>query len=350
MTQKSRRPQRKTSNQVPGQPGIQPATRTSQPFEWVSIPVTYQELTENAKKAAEAGGFDPYALRSRTMREIEDKTGRPLICYVARTWNVPGKLPFQPPVQIEDADLIGFGDLVSTSPGDGVDVFLVSNGGSAEATERIVNLLRGNYGYVRFILPANAYSAATLMAFAGDTIVMDRLATLGPIDPQLNGIPTRAFLRAFEAVQQAVKEGGPQALTAYMPLLAKYDLHILEICKSAEQLSAELAGKWLSQYMFKCDSSDSRVAQIVDFFSSHDKHKSHARSIDRDTARNVGLNVSRVEDDNALAEHVHSLYIQYDWFFDHTPFLKLFENSRGVSWGRQLPVASEPIAPSSGER
>ncbi len=118
---------------------------------------------------------------------------------------------------------------------------------------------------------------------------MGSLGTLGPIDPQINGVPARAILRAFENLEGRLKVEGPRALTAYMPLISKYDLHILEICKSAQELSEELSRTWLSQYMLKCAPEDEALAKVVNFFKSYDVHKSHGRSIDRDRAREQGL-------------------------------------------------------------
>ncbi|RLG44445.1 MAG: hypothetical protein DRN81_04580 [Thermoproteota archaeon] len=211
-------------------------------------------------------------------------------------------------ILMDDSDLIGFGDLVQSVQGEAVDVFIVSNGGSVEASERIVRLLRERFKEVRFIIPANAYSAATLICFSGDEIIMDSLATLGPIDPQINGVPARAILRAFETIEKRLKEEGPRALTAYMPLLSKYDLHTLEICKSAQELSKELARNWLSTYMLKCAEDDPSIAKIVEFFSNYDMHKSHGRSIDRKKARELGLKVVYAEEIRGLAELVRSLY------------------------------------------
>jgi hypothetical protein len=219
--------------------------------------------------------------------------------------------------------------------GEAIDIFIVSNGGSAEAVERIVRLLRDRFKIVRFIIPANAYSAATLICFSGNEIIMDSLATLGPIDPQINGVPARAILRAFETVEKRLKEEGPRALTAYMPLISKYDLHILEICKSAQDLSKELALDWLSTYMFKCTEGDPLVTKIVDFFLNYDEHKSHGRSIDRAKANEVGLKVTKLEEIEGLADLVRSLYNQYELWFEKTPFYKVFENARGINWGRQ---------------
>ncbi|MCH8878017.1 MAG: hypothetical protein IIA89_14560 [Chloroflexi bacterium] len=257
------------------------------------------------------------------------------------------------PTYIDDGDLTGFSELITSVSGKEVDVFIASNGGSPETTERIVRLLRQRFSKVRFIIPGNAYSAATLLSFSGDEIIMGEHGTLGPIDPQINGVPARAILRAFERIEERLKEEGPRALTAYVPLLAKYDLHTLEICRSAQELSRELAVNFLSKNLLKIPKDDPRIEQIVDFFSDYDIHKSHGRSIDRDQARKVGIDkVSNVEDEKGLADLVRSLYNQYELMFDKTPFYKLFENAYGISWGRQtqmvtiqLPVTVPPGGP-----
>lgn len=292
------------------------------------IPATYQELSNYFEKLGKAKPFD---LRKETFLRIENVTGTPLICYVTKTHNLPQGIP----AYIDDSDITGFGDLIQSVQGEAVDIFIVSNGGSAEAAERLVRLLRERFETVRFIVPANAYSAATLICFSGNEIIMDSLGTLGPIDPQINGVPARAILRAFETVEKRLKEEGPRALTAYMPLISKYELHNLEICKSAQNLSEELARNWLSTYMSKCDVDDPLVNTIVDFFLNYDEHKSHGRSIDRAKASEVGLKVTNLEEIAGLADLVRSLYNQYELWFDKTSFYKLFENAKGINWGRQ---------------
>jgi len=294
---------------------------------------TYQSISDYFSNTGEGNGTEAFAFRKETMRRIEQLIERSLICYITKTSNVQGT-----PAFIDDSDLTGFSDLVQTTPGNAVDVVIVSNGGAPEATERIVHLLREKYETIRFIVPSNAFSAATLICFSGDEILMESQSSLGPIDPQVGGIPARAILRAFEALEVRLKEEGPRALTAYMPMLTKYDLHLLEICKSAEDLSKELASNWLSRYMLKCDEKDKRVADIVDFFSKYDIHKSHGRSIGRDRAIELGLRVSKMENTEGLFSLVHSLYNQHLFFFDKTGFYKLFENTRGISWGRTAPT------------
>ena len=182
---------------------------------------------------------------------------------------------------------------------------------------------------------------------------MGPLGTLGPIDPQINGVPARAIVRAFENLESRLKVEGPRALTVYMPLISKYDLHVLEICKSAQELSEDLARTWLSTYMLRCPVDDPSVSTVVDFFKSWDAHKSHGRSIDRDRAREIGLStVVDAEATTGLADLLQSLLNQYDLWFDKTPFFKMFESAHGINWGRQLqtftvqlPVPAPPTGP-----
>lgn len=306
------------------------------------IPLTYQELI-NFFDVEHVDTANPVALKKETMLRMEQITGRPIICYAAKTRNIPsGAITY-----IEDGDLPGWDDLVSTVESKAVDVFLISNGGSAEATERIVELLRGQFESVRFIIPHNAYSAATLLCFSGDEILMGTTSTLGPIDPQINGRPARAIIRGVEKVDQKLKEEGPESLPAYLPLLSQYTLDLLEICMSSQELAEELAKDFLSDYMLR-DSSPEKVKTCVQYFSNYDLHHSHSRGIYRRKAREQGLKITDIEENKQFADLVKSLYNQFDLWFDRTPFVKMFENASGVSWGRQqrqIVVKQEGIGP-----
>lgn len=314
------------------------ALRPDDPSQLPVLPATYQSVSEYFSKL---GAANPFALRKETFLRIERITGTPLVCYVTKTHHLAAGIP----ASIDDSDLTGFEDLIRAVIGDAVDVFIVSNGGVAEATERIVRLFRDHFKRIRFVVANNAYSAATLMCFSGDTIIMGPLATLGPIDPQVRGIPARAILRSFESIEQRLKAEGPRALTAYLPLILKYDLHDLEICKSAEDLSRELATKWLSRYMLKCDETDPRVSDAVGFFADYDLHKSHGRGIDRAKARELGLAITYTEEIQGLDNLVLSLRNQYELWFDKTHFYKVFEDARGTNWGRQAPSVTIQLPP-----
>jgi hypothetical protein len=127
-----------------------------------------------------------------------------------------------------------------------------------------------------------------------------------------------------------------------MPLISKYDLHLLNLCRKAQDLSIELATQYLKQYMKK-DKDIETIKNITDFFMDHETHKSHGRSIDRESAKEKGLNIVFSEDihkgENEINEFddlLLSLFNQYQYFFSISPFYKLFENSRGINWGRNI--------------
>lgn len=64
-----------------------------------------------------------------------------------------------------------------------LDLFLVSNGGDGVVPWRLMTLLREYAEEVNVLVPAYAFSAATLAALGADYIVMHPMGTLGPIDP-----------------------------------------------------------------------------------------------------------------------------------------------------------------------
>lgn len=118
-----------------------------------------------------------------------------------------------------------------------------------------------------------------MLALSGNTITLHPSATMGPIDPQLNGIPARSIKRGFERVRDIIKEEGPEVLPAYIPLIEKYSLDLLEICDDSEKLSKELVTTWLIEYMFNGEKTEEDVKETVNFFSDYDTHLLHSRPL-----------------------------------------------------------------------
>ena len=328
------------NSELPPEPPKQPPTAAVSvdfsKLELEQFPATYQGILslfeQNLAHLDTFGqGLMAQALRQETIKRIEDTTKRPLICYASKIY----KPPEGGHTSINHFDLIGFSDLITTISPPHVDIFIVSNGGEVEATDRIVTMLRERFSTIRYIVPSNAYSAATLLSFSGDEILMGPQGTFGPIDPQMNGIPVQAILEAFKKAKKEIESGGMNTLFAYWPLLAKYSLPVLEVGEQYKNLSETLAKKWLSSYMLNCDESDQRVKDCVDFFSAYETHMSHGRSIAREEASKK-LVVSKLEQ-HKISNLVHSLFYQYVFLFDKSPFVKYFENAHGISWGWALP-------------
>jgi hypothetical protein len=278
-------------------------------------------------------GDQLHSLRIACYKEIESIRKRPLIVYASGFLNAPQGSP----VSIDLSDIDGFTDLVSSfKDSSSIDVLIHSPGGQPDVTERIVNILRNNFSEVHFIIPHSAYSAATMLALSGNSITMHPSATLGPIDPQLNGTPARSIKRGFENVRDLLKKEGPEALPAYIPLIEKYSLDLLEICEDSEKLSKELVSNWLCEYMFNGAKNSDEVKETVEYFSDYDKHLLHSRPLLYKKIKDFGLNISIA--DNQLQELIWEAYIMLNGFFNMTPFVKLYENTEGVTWGKQMHI------------
>jgi hypothetical protein len=290
-------------------------------------------------------GTDLGELRRSVYRDIEQLRQRPLLVYAVR---LDGPIAL---ISIDNGDVDGFTDLVEAADksATAVDVLIHSPGGSPEATERIVALLRARFPEdVQFLVPHSAYSAATMLALSGNQIILHPSATLGPIDPQVNGIPARSIRRGFEKIRDLLKAEGPEALPAYLPLIEKHSIEILEICEDSLKLSKELVTEWLGKYMFEGTDAGAVINHAVDFFSDYDTHKTHGRPLMFDKLQKLGLKISIAE--SPLRELMREAYIVLNGFLTLTSFVKVYENSQGLSWGRQARPISDAAPPSADQR
>jgi len=278
--------------------------------------------------------------RKACYNDIEAIRKKPLIIYASKFVDVSIQ---GAPILIDINDVDGFTDLVNhIDDSDSIDVLIHSPGGRPDATERIVYILRSRFKEVNFLIPHSAYSAATMLALSGNNIILHPSATLGPIDPQINGTPARSIKRGFEKVKKIIMEEGPEALPAYIPLIEKYSLDLLELCEDSEKLSKELVRTWLKLYMFKGKSNVS-ISRAVNYFSNYDKHLMHSRPLVFDKLKSLKLNIQVAQP--PLSDLLWEAYILVNGFFNITPFVKLYESCHGVSWGRQFQQINFPIQP-----
>lgn len=298
---------------------------------------TAQDWNDFIGKAQQSGqqttGQDLFALRKACYEEIEKHRGRPLLIYATKFLE---GMPPGAPNFIDLSDVDGFTDLINSVKGSGsVDVLLHSPGGRPDATERVVGLLRGKFDEVNFLIPHSAYSAATMLALSGNNIVLHPSGTLGPIDPQINGIPARSIKRGFEKVKERIAKEGPETLPAYIPLIEKYSLDLLELCDDSERLSKKLVSTWLKKYMFNGDKKAvGKITKAVNYFSDYDKHLLHSRPLSFDKLSEFGLKIELADD--TLQDLLWEAYILLNGFFNVSPFVKLYESAHGVSWGKQF--------------
>lgn len=279
--------------------------------------------------------------RKKTIKDITEITGRGLVIYVADFKKNFPQFGFTNSITWEDKTC--FADLVEGFNKKEIDVLIHSPGGSAEATELLVSLLRENFDNIRFIIPSMAKSAATMMALSGNEILMDDRSELGPIDPQIqingNFVPAQTLIDGFEEAKKIIRKDGPEVLPAYLPLLSKYDLHVLQICENARELSEKLVSTWLANYMFHEDkNSKIKAKRIAKQLANHKKYLSHGRPIKIDDVQKLGINVRDLRKEPQLRNNIWSLYCATEILLDRSPIMKLYENSNGVFLIKRMPV------------
>lgn len=257
----------------------------------------------------------PYAMRKKLLDKWEKARGSKAILYV--TGDRPG-LETQIHPEILDyfshhLDVIGNAEKIT--------LFLHTRGGSTLAAWSLVNLLRQFTQKLEVVVAAKAHSAGTLISLGADSIMMTRQATLGPIDPSINGPlnpeipgapPQQRAPVSVEAINGYVafakKEIGIESEEAKLAVLASlservHPLVLGEVYRSRTQI------RMLGQKLIKRQlSDDTQVQKVLDFLCS--ESGSHDYTIYRQEARDeLGLKVERPND--AQYEIIRDLHHDY---------------------------------------
>ena len=80
-----------------------------------------------------------------------------------------------------------------------IDFIIHTPGGIALAAMQIARAVEAHPAKVTVYVPVYAMSGGTLIALAADEIVLGEFSVLGPIDPQILGLPAASIVRASEA-------------------------------------------------------------------------------------------------------------------------------------------------------
>lgn len=206
-------------------------------------------------------------------------------------------------------------------------VFLLNTaGGSAEAAEKMVEVIRHHYKEVFFVVPDFALSAGTILCMSGDRIYMDYSSSLGPIDPQVwNGkewVPALGYLDKVEAL--LAKAAAGQLTNAEFLILQSQDLALLARYEQARDLTVTLLKNWLVEFKFRdwtCHGSDpvkkgqpvtldekqERAEQIAHALGDNKLWHSHGRMIGPGTlTRVLKLRINDYSADDTLRSLVRS--------------------------------------------
>ena len=264
-------------------------------------------------------------IRGKYLRELCNYTDRNIIAYYSGWLNKPNANN----LDINDSDMVGLTTCVhELDCKKGLDLILHTPGGSPTATEGIVSYLRSKFNNdVRVIVPQMAMSAGTMLACSAKVVLMGKHSSLGPIDPQFNGIPAYNIKREYEEAKKDLL-ANPASATYWAIKLGQYPAAFMYNAIDAINLSSTLLSDWLGTCMFDKNSPDDIkiISNIVSSLNEHDNNKVHGRHLNAEACKKIGLKIEMLEDDDTLQDLVLSLHHAYMISISETPAVKIIEN------------------------
>jgi len=101
-------------------------------------------------------------------------------------------------IDLEDAQTI-IAAIKETPPNVPIDLVLHTPGGLVLAAMQIARAIEAHPAKVTVYVPVYAMSGGTLIALAADEIVLGEFSVLGPIDPQIAGLPAASIVKARDS-------------------------------------------------------------------------------------------------------------------------------------------------------
>jgi ATP-dependent protease ClpP protease subunit len=281
-------------------------------------------------------------VRHSYLKKLHEKTQRNVIAYYSGFLSKPNIGG----TEITDEDKNGFMMAVhKLDRSKGLDLILHTPGGHITSTQSIVHYLHKMFQAegekvpdIRAIIPQIAMSAGTMIACSCKEIWMGKHSNLGPIDPQLNGVPTYGVLKEFEQACREIK-ADPSKIPMWQTIIGQYRPTFLSRCKNAIALSNTFVKQQLADVMFHGQTdAKKKAASIVKNLTHYAKNRAHDRHIHFEECRKIGLNVKLIEDavdsegnkDKEFQDLVLTVHHCYMHVLMNTAAFKVIENHEGM--------------------
>jgi ATP-dependent protease ClpP protease subunit len=225
----------------------------------------------------------------------------------------------------------------------GLDLVLHTPGGDGAATESLVDYLRSMFGdNIRAIVPQLALSAGTMIALSCKSIVMGKQSSLGPIDPQISGLPAHGVIEEFVEAFDEIKKDSTK-IPIWQAKIARFPPTLIGECRKAIRWSEEMVREWLRSGMFKNDIQskgpqeiEHTINNIIKEFGDHALTKSHARHIPMQKCKDMGLKVETMEDNQDLQEAILTLHHITMRTITDIPTVKIVENQQRKAYIQKI--------------
>lgn len=270
-------------------------------------------------------------VRRGYLRKLHEKTGRNVIAYYSGWLSNPGAFG----IDVNDEDKAAFMMAIHglENKANGLDLILHTPGGGIAAAESIVDYLRRVFGCdIRAIVPHLAMSAGTMIACTCKSILMGKQSNLGPIDPQLSGLPAAEVTKEIERAIRELKED-PERIQFWQFVLGKYTPTFVGQCEQAVKMAEDFVRARLLDNMLASREDREDVAErIVKGLSDVDNNKSHERHIHIDRCQELGLVIEQLEDDQELQEAVLTVHHCFMHSLTVSGAAKIVENHNGAAF------------------
>jgi len=162
---------------------------------------------------------------------------------------------------------------------------------------------------------------------------MGKHSNLGPIDPQIGGLPTHGIIEEFKRAKAEVAADA-KTIPVWQTILSRYSPTLIGECEKAIAWSETMVSEWLKDNMFEADpDKNNKVSDIISKLASHALTLSHDRHLPIDILKDkLGLKIISLEDDPELQDKVLSVHHSCIITLTQTPAYKLIENQEGKAF------------------
>lgn len=218
-----------------------------------------------------------FAHRRRLIRQLEQRTNARAVLYVGNIRHAAASMNLQDAVFLENV-------LKQAGPIENLDLIVNSPGGSGEAADKVLHVCRQfcPKGRLRLIVPHFAKSAATMLVFGVDEVVMGPYSELGPTDAQVkvteggveNYVSAQIFVDMLDDLDRRIREeekaNNGVVSQALLVQLATLNKPFVEHCRRMQWYALDFAGRWMCRYVLRDEfRQDAKAAQQLAVATGH---------------------------------------------------------------------------------
>jgi ClpP class serine protease len=140
---------------------------------------------------------------------------------------------------------------------------------------------------IRAIVPQIAMSAGTMIACSCRSILMGKHSNLGPIDPQLNGIPAAGVIEEFQTAYNEIR-ADPQKVAVWAHIIRQYPPSFLGQCENAVKWAKNFVETELLSNVLSSEPRNKIMARkIVNALTDFSGNRGHDRHIHYDECHSL---------------------------------------------------------------